>query len=369
MPVDLNIKVTRLISDFRAVLALTEFIEHELEKRIIARLGLIKIEALIAIAGTYKNEIRRNLGVRGRTAVTNLETLVTRLRTDVDTGIGNIRNAMAGHLLQLNITEIPSHWLFMGHSTYTILAQDLDQIDLEFRQLDGAYPGAITPPPPDPAFLVGWRLPNVLGPPDALRVVTMQTGLWTPDVIAQVPGGGTFQDASRRVLGLRLSIRQLGFILQPFWCLGGPVSAYERLLIELSIVDFFALEEAIYSGNVRGGTPSLIHEWASATPPHAGAAYLTQFRGSLSALITGWRDNVRNKICAHMDPDIAAADLEVDRWPMNVPDFNAEVERLCRLLGAGARLDPRTRIFLAPALTVGNPGVPQPGGIPRWSET
>jgi hypothetical protein len=197
----------------------------------------------------------------------------------------------------------------------------------------------------------------------------MQTGLWTPDVIAQVPGGNMFQDGSRRVLGLRLSIRQLGFILQPFWCLGGPVSIYERLLIELSIVDFFALEEAIYTGNVRGGTPSLVHEWTSATPPHPGAAYLTQHRGTLSAMITGWRDNVRNKICAHMDPDIAAADLDVDRWPMNIPDFNGEVERLCQLLGAAARLDARTLVFLAPALTVGRAGVPQRHNIPRWAET
>jgi hypothetical protein len=65
MPCDLHIKVPRLISDFRAVLALTEFIEHELEKRIVARLGLIKIDALIAIAGTCKNQIGRVAGPGG----------------------------------------------------------------------------------------------------------------------------------------------------------------------------------------------------------------------------------------------------------------------------------------------------------------
>jgi hypothetical protein len=62
MACDLNIKTARLISDFRAVFKLVEFIEHELEKRIVARLGLIKVEALIALAGAYKNEIKRNLG-------------------------------------------------------------------------------------------------------------------------------------------------------------------------------------------------------------------------------------------------------------------------------------------------------------------
>jgi hypothetical protein len=40
MPTDLSVKVAHLIRDFVAVRHLAEFIEHELEKRVVARLGL-----------------------------------------------------------------------------------------------------------------------------------------------------------------------------------------------------------------------------------------------------------------------------------------------------------------------------------------
>jgi len=369
MSIDLNIKAARLISDFRAVSALVEFIEHELEKRVIARLGLIKIEALASIAATYKNQIRNNLGPGRRQTVTRIEALLAQMRCDLETGIRAMRNVMGGHLLQLNTNEVQDHWLFMGHSTFTILSQDLDNIDAEFRALDPAYPGATTPPALDPELLTFWRSPEHLGPPDGVRVVNMQTGLWTPDVVAPVVRGQGFQGASVRVFGLRLSIRQEGLILLPFWLRGGAISTYERLLIELSVVDFFSLEEAIFDGNQRGATPSLVDEWASIAPPHQAARYLVQLRGRLSASRADWRDNVRDKICAHMDLEIPAADLEVERWPMAIPDFNAEMNRLCGLLAEAARLDSRTLAFIGPALPVGRLGTPQGQDILRWANT
>ncbi|MEH2485876.1 hypothetical protein [Bradyrhizobium sp. AZCC 2230] len=369
MAVDLNLKVARLIADFRSTLALIDFIQHELEKRIVARLGLIKIEALISLAGTYKNEVKRSLGPSGAAAVQALEVLLAQLRKDVDGGVRSVRNALVGHSLALNLREIPENWLFLGHSTFTILSQDLDRIDDEFAKLDPAYVKATQPSPLDPALLTFWSAPNVLGPVGAARVVTMPTGLWTPDVVAPVPGGTKLQDASIRVLGLRLSIRQAGLLFLPFWAIGGTVSTYERLLLELTVVDFFALEEAIYTGNVRGGTSSLVDEWASESPMHAGVAILSSMRAHASPSLSLWRDQVRNKICAHLDPDIPAADLEVDKWPMVVSDFNAEIERLCQLLGTAARQDVRTMIFVAPATPIKNGVVPPRVGAPTWNQT
>ena len=84
-------------------------------------------------------------------------------------------------------------------------------------------------------------------------------------------GSSILDDASIRVLGLRLSIRQLGFIFLPYWVEGGVETIYERLLIEMSVNDYFSLEEAIFTGNVRSSTPSLAHVWASSSPVHRGA--------------------------------------------------------------------------------------------------
>ena len=59
MAVDLAKKVAHLALDFRATVQLVQFIPYELEKRIVARLGLVKIEAPYGILGAYKNELKR----------------------------------------------------------------------------------------------------------------------------------------------------------------------------------------------------------------------------------------------------------------------------------------------------------------------
>src|SRR5215471_14068456 len=107
MSVDLAVKVAHLIRDFRAVLCLVEFIEHELEKRIVARLGLVKVEALHSIASAYKNDIKRAIDPPRRADIAPLEDMLAQLRLDVDSGIRDMRNAQVGHSLQLPIEQIP----------------------------------------------------------------------------------------------------------------------------------------------------------------------------------------------------------------------------------------------------------------------
>jgi hypothetical protein len=62
------------------------------------------------------------------------------------------------------------------------------------------------------------------------------------------------QDASLRVLGLNIMMRQLGLLLVPLISSEGYGSVRTRLLHELALIDFFALEEAVYDGNPRGNT-------------------------------------------------------------------------------------------------------------------
>ena len=260
---------------------------------------------------------------------------------------------MAGHLLQMHLSSIPKNWLFMGHNTFSILSQDLRDIDNEFQLLDPLYTGAIVPPPIKSAFKVFWRRPDILASPSSTRAISMQVGLWTPDVVAVLPSEATkLDDTSIRVLGLRLSIRQLGLIFLPYWVEGGTETIYERSLIEMSVNDYFSLEEAIFTGNNRSSTPSLVNVWAQSSPVHRGAALLQSLRAQIPATVNGWRSSVRNKITAHMDPDTPASDLETANWPLQVYDLNTETNRLCNILGAAARLDARTFAFINPALTI-----------------
>lgn len=368
MATDLNIKVAHLVRDFSAVRLLAEFIEHELEKRVVARLGLIKIEALNTVAGAYKNEIKRKATPDKAGAIKDLENLLTRLRVDVEGGIRDARNAQVGHSLGLPVERIPEHWLFMGHSTFAILEQDLGAIDAALRTLDSGYLGAQSIPALDSKLRDFWSAPKALGPANAIRTALVYAGPWTPDVVSLMPGGTAFQDASLRVIGLRLMLRQLGFLILPFWQAGGPVSVWERLLLELSIIDFFALEEAVFDGNVRGGTPSLVAEWSAGKPPHKGVAALQAARAGLSAGRIGWRDNVRNKVCAHMDPDVPASMLDVANWLLAPADLFAEIERLCGMVGSTARLDARTKYLTGPTLTCGSAQQIAGPRAPRWQD-
>src|SRR5262245_22894891 len=139
MTIDLAKKAAHLARDFRATLQFVEFIPYELEKRIIARLGLVKIEALHSIVGAYKNKLKRSAcGGRGN-EIAELERLIDRLRTDIEGGIRAARNAQAGHSLTLSLKEIPEHWLFMGHLTFLILSQDIAEIEALIQSIDATY--------------------------------------------------------------------------------------------------------------------------------------------------------------------------------------------------------------------------------------
>jgi hypothetical protein len=368
MPIALGQKVAHLVRDFRAVHRLVESIDYELEKRIVARLGLIKIEALQSIIGAYKNEIKTAPSARAA-LVQDLEERIRMLTRDVETGIREARNATVGHCLYQAFERIPDHWLFMGRSSFSILEHDLQEIEILLSALDSSYQPIAQVPVLDSSIIQSWSEPTALGAKGAIRGAFIYAGPWTPDVIAILPGNTAFQDASIRVLGLRLMLRQVGILWTPLWLAGGPVDLWERLLLELTLIDFYSLEEAVFDGNLRGGTPSLVDEWASANPPHAGVVALRSSRATLSPDRLRWKSDIRDKVCAHMDLDVSASLLDVSTWPIHLPDFHAEVERLCRIVGNASRLDVRTRGLIGAALVVPE-GQEIVGPIaPRWVET
>ena len=217
MGVDLGLKISRLIGDFKAVLYLIDTIEHELEKRIIARTGLIKLEALISIVGAYKNQRKLSTPAPNPTLISSIEDKIRNLRKDIDGAVRPIRNAMVGHLIAIDAGLVPEYWLFTGNSTYQILLADLEALEDDFSVLDSAYIRAPAAPPFNQKFFRNyWRTAPRLGDPSIAREANIQVGLWTPDIVLPAGVEATSDPASIRVLGHRLSIRQLGLILEPF---------------------------------------------------------------------------------------------------------------------------------------------------------
>lgn len=367
MSVDLPQKIAHLCRDFRATLAFVEFIPYELEKRIVARLGLVKIEALASIAGTFKNELKRVYRATKPTEIAHLETLLTQLRRDVGKGIRECRNAQAGHSLALQIKAIPDQWLFMGHSSYSILVDDLNKIEAAIAAIEPAYTPLQLPPLPDAGILADWAATDGLDNPADIRFAQVYAGPWTPDVASVFPGGHPMQDASLRVMGLSVMIRQMGLLLRPFFHRGEEYGPWAQLLTELGLIDLFSLEEAVFDGNVQGATPSLIDEWAAIR--HPGVPALAASRALLPAARLGWRDNIRNKVCAHMDLYVRGAMLDMRNWPLDLGKFDLAINALCNSIRTAARADIRTRYIGIPVTKLNNVVALAGPQSPKWADT
>ncbi len=334
-------KIARLIGDFWTVRDLAELIEHELEKRIVARHGLVKLDALLNLLPRWKNELK------GASAdVAALEGLIARLRHDyAGSDFEAARDSMAAHALKLDLRRIVDTWNLMGAATFGILADDLEAIDAELRRLGGFdYPGA-----PRPAVDVRW--PSVwssrelLGP-NRPRYATIYQGLATAGVVAPVAAASGAQDPLLRAAGLATFLMQLDRLA----VVAEPGSAVERLFAEMILNDYFALWELLFTSqvrNVHGAVDdSLLEHWRAGD--WAGVACLASLAQAPHPALDGWRRQ-RNTTAAHLDPDVPVWAGDLQSWPMRLRDLTAEAARVVNRLHACGREDIRSRmLFIRP---------------------
>lgn len=213
-------KVARLLSDFFTIGELIRLIEHEMEKRIVARHALVKLDALLNLGGRLKNEFRGAFPANRRKEVENLEGLLARLRTDLsDSHLEVGRDALIAHSLQLDLQRLVCTWMFMGETTFGVLASDLRKIDAEFRRLSSAHPRVVPYPGAaalivEPEWQAIWRDEDCLGDPSRPRLANIYPGLATAGVVSPIPSGNAAQDATIRASGLATFLRQVRQMLQ-----------------------------------------------------------------------------------------------------------------------------------------------------------
>ena len=352
MQTDIPAKVARLIADFWAVAEFVNYIEHELEKRIVARLGLFKLDALSSLLPTYKNDLRSRY--HGHADIGELHRLTSQLRIDHDNGIRQTRHSLAGHSLHLPPEQIGEGWLFLKKSSYDILAGDLHDIDRVLSSIDTTdYPGAEVVPSIPGDLQIRWRQPDLLGDPEQVRHVHVYAGIWSPGVSSMVPGNTTVQDVTLRVAGLMTYLLQVDRLIAPVPFHFRP-AIYRRLLYELLVSDLVALEETVYHGppSNRYGptTTSMLDEWQQSFPNHQGVQDLLAFRSRIPAEFSGWKKDLRNKIIAHVDSGIAVESMDMNNWPIDLRQFMDFVEDFSNAIFAAARHDIATRaLFIPPA--------------------
>ena len=341
-------KASRLISDFLTVDALTTLIPHEMEKRIVARHGLIKLDAILNIAPRFKNELRSKLGAA---AVVPLEKLIARLRRDYEGSNLEVgRDAMSAHALHLDLQRVVDTWTILNETIFSILAEDLRNIDLEISRLDANYSKALVWAL-DAELPTMWSDEELLGNPSHVRFAVLYGSIATAGIAAPMAGGVRVQDATIRVGGLMTFIHQLDRLLRPL----EPGSDAERLIAEMIVIDFLALWEALFTSSVRNEhgdvDPSLLDQWRA--EGWAGISELETLEKTAHPNLNLLRTQVRNRTAAHLDPDIEIWLGDVQHWPMSVHELIREAYRVMNAIWAAAKQEIRAKVFFIPPRRLG----------------
>jgi hypothetical protein len=342
-------KVARVISDFLTIGELTEIIEHEMEKRIVARHGLVKLDALLNLIARLKNEIRDALPQGQKKDVDSLEGVIKRLRKDLENSdMETGRDAMAAHALRLDLMRIVDTWKCMGETTFGVLEADLQEIDAELHRLSTAHPRIIAYPGAsassvDPNWQAFWRNESNLGDPNRPRLANVYPGLATAGIVAPMPGGHPAQDATIRTAGLATFLRQVRILLQAVSC-GSEV---ERLFAEMMVNDYCALWELLFVSGVQNehGQADLcvLYHWSN--EGFKGASCLAALKNKPHPELDKWRQDVRNKSTAHVDADVDIWVADLKSWPMKIDELIDEALRVIEEVRKCAALDIRSKMF------------------------
>lgn len=350
-------KVARVIGDFLTIGELTKLIEHEMEKRIVARHGLVKLDALLTLIARLKNEVRDALPPSKKKDVDPLEALIRRLRKDLENSdMETGRDAMAAHALRLDLMRIVDTWKCMGETTFGVLEADLKEIDAELLRLSTAYPTILPYPGAsasfvDPKWREFWRHEMNLGDPKRPRLANIYPGLATAGIVAPVPGGHPAQDATIRATGLATFLRQVRIMLQAV----DRGSEVERLFAEMMVNDYCALWELLFISSVQNehGQVDLcvLDHWRA--EGFKGANCLAALKTKPHPDLGRWRQDVRNKSTAHVDADADIWVADLKNWPMTIDELINEGLRVIEGLRKCATLEVRSNVFFIPPTYLG----------------
>jgi hypothetical protein len=342
-------KVARVIGDFLTIGELTKLVEHEMEKRIVARHGLVKLNALVNLIARLKNEVRDGLSPSKKKDVNELERLIGRLRKDLENSdMETGRDAMAAHALRLDLMRIVDTWKCMGETTFGVLEADLKEIDAELLRLSMAYPKVLPYPGAsaslvDPKWQEFWRHEMNLGDPNRPRLANIYPGLATAGIVAPVPGGHPAQDATIRATGLATFLRQVRIMLQAV----SRGSEVERLFAEMMVNDYCALWELFFVSGVQNehGQVDLcvLDHWRA--EGFKGANCLATLMSKPHPDLDKWRNDVRNKSTAHVDADVDIWIGDLKNWPMTIDELINESLRVIEELRKCAALEIRSQVF------------------------
>lgn len=366
MSQQLQEKISQAINDFRCIVNVVNLIDHEMEKRIIARHVCVKLDALIVLLPQLKNKILKNILKNDNKKISKIDNLIRRLRKDYKSSeMKRVRDAMTAHALHMDLVNIVISWKVLGRTFFSILSSDLDEIEAELITLDPAY----LPLPLssiDPNLKNIWNQKNHLDDPSKIRMCNLYQGLGTAGIVSVIPNTSLLQDVMVRANGLAIFMRQVRIVLIPV----DYDTVLERNLAEILLNDYLAFWELLFVSKVlnRYGISDLcvLDHWKN--DGWGGANCLEQLQKKPHPDLEKWRLELRNKYTAHIDPKANILFSQVQFWPVNIDDLIVECFRVINAVNACAQLDVRSQhLFVPPQIMSDVVGLSNQEGR-RWAD-
>lgn len=307
--------------------------------RVYGRSVFLAVDAFLALAPRLKNEMRRD----GRLAQPQADAIterINKLRTDYESYYATVRGKLAAHQQEVDLGLLLEAWNEIDAVTITILSEDMQAV-WESLALHGAGSSFARPSELDDANILT-RFCSLV-PTSGVRLGTDRVAITRPNTTGMIPTG-LFQEKATRILtafeGFQALVNSGLEQITANWLLP------EKACVDLFVIDACSIIDNLFEDRAATAhvvaEDSLVKFWKGQNV--RGIERLEQFQRDV-ALERKLRE-LRNKFCAHVDPEVPLASLEAMLLTFPLQDLNNYLGSIWLAFREVCAQDIRTRPFL-----------------------
>jgi hypothetical protein len=336
---DAESKVALLAYYIEWVARIARAIPDDYLARVYGRSLFIGVDSFLAISPRLKNELR-DQGRLSADQSREVTDKINKLRSDYESYYSTIRDKVAAHQQEVDLGLLLEAWNEIDEATLVILCSDVLAVWADLRA-HGSGTAIIRPSElDDPSTLIPFGL---LTPPEGMRVGVDRVSMTRANTVSMVPIG-IFQEKAVRVLtafeGVRTILNSGLERVTARWFLP------EKASVDLLVVDACSLIDNLFEDRPPStgvaGEDSLVKIWK--THKVTGTPILERFPRDAS-LEQDLRE-LRNKFCAHVDPDVPLKELERRLRAFPLQSLDDYVGSILQAFRQACAQDLRTRPFL-----------------------
>ena len=336
---DIESKVALLSYYVEGVARVARVIRNDYFARVYGRSLFLGVDSFLKLAPRLKNRMREEGGMDSHIAdeITNK---INKLRTDYEAYYATIRDKLAAHQQEVDLTILLETWNEIDEATLCLLSEDVSAVwgALETQGAKSVFarPAELD----DPSVLQAFE---ALDESHGMRVGADRVAMTRPGTVAMLPSG-LFQEKAMRVL---TAFETFKTVVNS----GLEQATAHWLLPEKASVDLLVVDACSIIDNVFDPRParspvsaedSLVALWKAHDV--RGIETLEGFQRDL--VLESQTRELRNRFCAHVDADMALADLINLMVKFPLRPMSKYIESIWLAFRSVCMQDMRTRPFL-----------------------